>query len=165
MCRFSDLLLDLINRCRFQQNSRADFRRVCEAYAVLGDRQRRAVYAQYGRSGLSEGVPGIYAGGWRFAVASAAAAPSASAAADALAKEAAVDEACERVFEQFFGTDNPFADVDYDKFRALRELASPAPAPPAVEAHDLTLPLRDVYNGVTTVRAAACSRFALFRHR
>lgn len=40
------------------QGAAEAFARVCEAYDVLVDKQRRAVYDQYGLPGLQEGVPG-----------------------------------------------------------------------------------------------------------
>jgi len=68
------------------------FKEVAEAYEVLTDSEKRAIYDQYGEEGLKAGVPdgkGGMKGGFT--------APSDP----------------EEIFRSFFGTDNPFADFGF----------------------------------------------------
>lgn len=72
-----------------KEESEKRFKEIAEAYEVLTDKQKRAVYDQYGEEGLKAGAPdeatgGFTGGGVRFA-----------------------DPA--DLFAQFFGTANPFA--------------------------------------------------------
>jgi len=67
------------------------FLRIAEAYDVLSDRTKRAMYNQFGEEGLKAGVPnagknGAWSQGYTF------------------------HGDAELVFKSFFGTDNPFAD-------------------------------------------------------
>lgn len=68
------------------------FKEIGEAYAVLSDKKKRAVYNQYGAEGLKGGIPsggragaGVPPGSFHFS-----------------------DQAASDIFQQFFGTNNPF---------------------------------------------------------
>lgn len=71
-----------------KEESEKHFKEIAEAYEVLTDKQKRAVYDQYGEEGLKAGVPesggGFSGSGVKFTDAS-------------------------DLFSQFFGTSNPFA--------------------------------------------------------
>eukprot|EP00742_Colponemidia_sp_Colp-10_P000895 GILJ01000973.1.p1 GENE.GILJ01000973.1~~GILJ01000973.1.p1 ORF type:complete len:318 (-),score=40.71 GILJ01000973.1:76-1029(-) len=111
------------------------FREVAEAYEVLSDPSRRAVFDQFGEDGLKEGVPdhhGELRGGYRFS------------------------GNPEQVFETFFGTNNPFADVfggittpgsmfgtGYGGVQSAEEVVGDA------TEHELVCTLAELYNGCT----------------
>jgi len=68
------------------------FQDVGEAYTVLTDKQKKAVFDQYGYEALRDGVPddaGGYQGGWTYT------------------------QNAREIFTEFFGTDNPFADFGF----------------------------------------------------
>lgn len=66
------------------------FNELAEAFEVLSDAHRRAIFDQFGEEGLKNGVPdgkGSFSVGWKFSGQS------------------------EQIFVKFFGSENPFADV------------------------------------------------------
>ena len=65
------------------------FKQVAEAYDILSDPKKRAVYDQFGEEGLRSGVPDSDTGGWT---------PGYTFHGDAI-----------KVFREFFGGDNPFS--------------------------------------------------------
>lgn len=57
-CRYRKLALEF-NPTRLQNNStKKIFALIAEAYDVLGNPLRRAVFDQYGEEGLKSGIPG-----------------------------------------------------------------------------------------------------------
>ncbi|KAJ3053573.1 DnaJ sub B member 13 [Rhizophlyctis rosea] len=133
------------------------FLKICEAYDVLSDAQRRAVYDQYGVDGLKNGVPARegyegYPGGYQY------------------------HNNPEETFAHFFGGKNPFADffsshieptpaLFGSKFGGLLGMnrphnpaTSPPSKPPATEK-DLLLTLEELYTG--TVKKMKVSRKVL----
>ena len=78
---------------RRQDYAASKFKEVAEAYEVLIDKEKRAIYDMYGEEGLKAGVPdgkGGMKGGF-----SSATEP-------------------DEIFRRFFGTDNPFADFGFE---------------------------------------------------
>ena len=65
------------------------FIRVAEAYEVLRSSETRAIFDQFGEEGLKNGLP-KHNGGW--------------------SEGYTFHGDAKRVFREFFGTDNPFAD-------------------------------------------------------
>ncbi|KAJ8605637.1 hypothetical protein CTAYLR_000122 [Chrysophaeum taylorii] len=99
------------------------FEAVCEAYWVLGDLKKRAVYDQYGYEALRDGIygeTGDKTGGWTY------------------------PKKGLELFDQFFGTQNPFHDFD-DKFAA--RLRSPPPKKLDPITKPLECTLEEIYNG------------------
>lgn len=115
----------------------AKFDAIAEAYEVLSNPARRAIFDQYGESGLKHGIPdgqgGVKGGKYQFA------------------------NNAQEIFTTFFGTASPFADI-------LGEMGAEAPAfygeltgmqlphvkqkpPPMVIVHEVTL--RELYNSAT----------------
>lgn len=84
------------------------FLRIAEAYDVLCDRTKRAMYDQFGEEGLKAGVPhagknGAWSQGYTF------------------------HGDAEQTFKDFFGTDNPFADFSDMNWTADQAAAEGAP--------------------------------------
>ena len=71
------------------------FIRVAEAYEVLRSAQTRAIFDQFGEEGLKNGLP-KQNGGW--------------------SEGYTFHGDAKRVFREFFGTDNPFADFQVKLF-------------------------------------------------
>ncbi|KAI8909208.1 DnaJ domain-containing protein [Gorgonomyces haynaldii] len=116
------------------------FNRVAEAFHVLSNSQRRAVYDQYGHDGLLKGVPNRdgfsgFGGNYTF------------------------HGNAEEVFNTFFGTKNPFADFFANhaepkqtfgtRFGGLAGMSKSSHSPPKDKpiVHDLVLTLEQLYKG------------------
>lgn len=84
------------------------FVRIAEAYDVLADRTKRAMYDQFGEEGLKNGVP--YAG-----------------ANGAWSSGYSYHGDAEKTFKDFFGTDNPFADFSDMNWRDHNATVNGAP--------------------------------------
>lgn len=112
------------------------FSKIAEAYEVLSNPARRAIYDQYGERGLKEGVPdgkgNLTGGKYRFN-----------------------DNAME-IFASFFGTSSPFADIlglvgdssppeFYGELTGMQLPFSKQKAPPVHATLEVTL--AEVYNG------------------
>mmetsp|Transcript_16469 Transcript_16469/g.29704 ORF Transcript_16469/g.29704 Transcript_16469/m.29704 type:complete len:215 (-) Transcript_16469:393-1037(-) len=110
---------------------------LAEAYEVLSDSAKRSYFDSYGEFGLKEGIPdgrGGFFGGYSYA------------------------GNADQIFEQFFGTTNPFFDTfeELGAFRtdtmfgaALRGIkAAPAEAPANLEV-EVECTLGELYNGCT----------------
>jgi DnaJ-class molecular chaperone len=75
-----------------QEEAAEQFQLIAEAYDVLSDREKRAIYDQYGEDGLKNGIPdgnGGMKGGYSF------------------------NNNAKEIFERFFGTDNPFSEFGF----------------------------------------------------
>jgi len=114
------------------------FAKIAEAYDVLSNPARRAIYDQYGERGLKEGVPdgkgGLTGGKYRF-------------------NNNAVE-----IFTAFFGTSSPFADIlgavgdssppeFYGELTGMQLPFAKSKAPPVVAVLEVTL--GEVFNGAT----------------
>ncbi|KAF4679227.1 hypothetical protein FOZ62_005480 [Perkinsus olseni] len=110
----------------------SQFQLVTEAFVVLRDPQRRIVYDRYGHQGLLYGVPGTALGG----------APT---------KVNAMD-----VYETFFGSVSPFADLLRERQEAAKRVAeSQGPA----TKHVLDISLQEAVRG--TVKVSSSMRLAV----
>jgi len=111
----------------------ATFAKIAEAYEVLSNAARRAIYDQYGERGLKEGVPdgkgGVKGGKYRFNNNSA------------------------EIFTTFFGTASPFADIIncesefYGELTGMQLPFTKSKAPPVTATLEVTL--GEVYTGAT----------------
>lgn len=103
------------------------FQQIGEAYDVLADLEKRAIYDQYGYEGLRDGVPderGDCGAGYKF--------------------QGNADE----IFEKFFGTMNPFATFGFGEAKPFAsKLSRPGEKKADPVLHNLDCTLSELYNG------------------
>ena len=103
-----------------------EFQAIAEAYDVLSDLAKRAVYDQFGYEGLRDGVPD-----------------------EKGAKEGyTYKNNAEEIFGSFFGTSNPFADFGFGEstpFTSRLKKTGPKKMDPVVS--DLPCSLEELFNG------------------
>lgn len=103
------------------------FHEISEAYDVLVDKEKRAIYDQYGYEALHNGVPdedGNMRAGYDF------------------------KENGNEIFNNFFGTDNPFMDFGFgDTMPFASSLRKKGPEKAKLLEVNLHCTLNDVYNG------------------
>lgn len=104
------------------------FQEIGEAFDVLSDAQRRAIYDQYGYDGLINGVPEPTGGSTSAAY--------------------SYQNNAQEMFESFFGTANPFASFGFgDSAPFASKLNKPPPQKPDPIKYNLDCTLTELYNG------------------
>mmetsp|Transcript_79025 Transcript_79025/g.154544 ORF Transcript_79025/g.154544 Transcript_79025/m.154544 type:complete len:312 (-) Transcript_79025:273-1208(-) len=114
------------------------FQNIGEAYDVLSDKQKKAIYDQYGYEALRDGIPdesGNVKGGYKYT------------------------QNAGEIFNQFFGTDNPFADFGFGQsvpFASRMQRSGPKKMDPIQK--DLPCTLEELFNGCTKKLAVTRKR-------
>lgn len=131
-----------------KKEAEAKFKQISEAYDVLSDPQKRAVYDQYGEEGLKGQVPPPGAGGFSYGQ-------------DGPTSFRFNPRSADDIFSEFFGFSTPFGGSTFGRgafgdefFASLRNASGDGPSasvPRKAPAIERTLPcnLEDLYKGTT----------------
>lgn len=102
------------------------FQDIAEAYEVLSDAYKRAIFDQYGFEGLRDGIPDGSTEGYSYR------------------------KNANEIFEKFFGTSNPFAKFGFSEATPFAsKLNKPDPQKPNPVLYTLECSLTELYNGAT----------------